>query len=140
MATKLQIFKILAACQVPVSREFIADRVGESYRNFQTQLDRWKKQGVIEEKHRLYLLTQAGELELKELEHPKVNQEPSPELKLKIADKVIQYQEEMAKATSFRIVIIEDDLNRLTEPEFKKVWGILAILIRSRGRKTGEES
>ena len=132
MATKQQIFKVLAPYQVPIHRDFIAQELGESYRRFQTQLNRWTKLGLLEEKKHRYLLTQAGRLELAELENPPAEEDKEP-LGPTYPDRVIQ--DAMAKATSFRLVIIQDDLNRLSEAEFKTVWGAIAKIIRSRGRK-----
>ncbi|MDD4984466.1 MAG: hypothetical protein PHQ43_01555 [Dehalococcoidales bacterium] len=61
MASKEQILGILAGASAPTSRVEIEKKVGESYRRFQTQLDRWVKQELIEDvgDHR-YVLTDQG--------------------------------------------------------------------------------
>lgn len=61
MATKEQIFGLLAGASGPMSRVEIAKEVGEEYQRFQTQLDRYEKQGLVEnvgEHH--YVLTEKG--------------------------------------------------------------------------------
>ena len=61
MATKEQIFGILSGASGPISRAELEEKVGESYRKFQTQLDRWMKQELVEDtgdKH--YVLTDKG--------------------------------------------------------------------------------
>jgi len=65
MATKQQIMNIIKAGNgEPVSRATIAERLGEPISNFQTQLDRWIKQELIESdgEHR-YTLTDVGSKE-----------------------------------------------------------------------------
>ncbi len=49
MASKEQILGILAGASGPMSRAQIEEKAGESYRRFQTQLDRWVKQELIED-------------------------------------------------------------------------------------------
>lgn len=61
MATKPQVYRILAAASGPTSRTELADKIGEKYGNFQSQLDRWEKDGEIEnvgDHH--YILTEKG--------------------------------------------------------------------------------
>lgn len=61
MATKEKIFSILAGASGPVGRTELEEKVGESYRRFQTQLDRWVKQELIEDTgDHHYVLTDAG--------------------------------------------------------------------------------
>lgn len=61
MATKEQIFSVLAGASGPMGRTELEDKVGESYRRFQTQLDRWEKQELVEDvgDHH-YVLTDKG--------------------------------------------------------------------------------
>lgn len=61
MASRGQIFGILAGASAPMSRTELEEKVGESYRRFQTQLDRWVKQELIEDvgDHH-YVLTDKG--------------------------------------------------------------------------------
>lgn len=61
MATKEKIFEILAGASGPMGRTELEEKVGESYRRFQTQLDRWVKQELIEDvgDHH-YVLTEKG--------------------------------------------------------------------------------
>jgi len=49
MASREQIFGILAGASGPMGRIELEEKVGESYRRFQTQLDRWEKQELIED-------------------------------------------------------------------------------------------
>ena len=132
MATKEQIFRALAPYQVPVDRKIIEKQVGESYRRFQTQLERWAKQGLVEENKHQYLLTQAGRLELAEFEKPPTEEDKGPPV-VTYPEKVIA--EAMSRTSSFRLLIIQDDLNRLSEAEFKTVWGAIAKIIRARDVK-----
>ena len=61
MASKEQIFGILAAASGAMSRAELEEKVGESYRRFQTQLDRWVKQELLEDTgDRHYALTDKG--------------------------------------------------------------------------------
>lgn len=61
MATREQIFGILAAASAPMSRHTLEEKVGESYRHFQTQLNRWEKAEYIEDKgDHNYVLTERG--------------------------------------------------------------------------------
>ena len=61
MASKEQIFGILAGASAPMSRAQLEEKVGESYRRFQTQLDRWVKQALIEDTgDHQYVLTDKG--------------------------------------------------------------------------------
>lgn len=61
MATKEQVFGVLAAASGPMSRAELEEKVGESYRTFQSQLDRWIKQGLIEDTgDHHYVLTEEG--------------------------------------------------------------------------------
>ena len=61
MASKEQIFGILAGASAPMGRIPLEEKVGESYRRFQTQLDRWVKQGLIEDTgDHQYILTDKG--------------------------------------------------------------------------------
>ena len=65
MATKQQIMNILRAADgEAVSRTVISEKLGEPISNFQTQLDRWTKQGLIDDtgEHR-YVLTEMGSKE-----------------------------------------------------------------------------
>ncbi len=61
MAKKEDIFSVLSAASAPMSRTEIGDKVGEPYRKFQTQLDRWVKQELlsVDEEHN-YTLTDKG--------------------------------------------------------------------------------
>ena len=61
MASKEQIFGILAGASGAMGRTELEEKVGESYRRFQTQLDRWEKQELIEDvgDHH-YVLTDKG--------------------------------------------------------------------------------
>jgi len=61
MATREQIFGILAGASAPMGRNELEEKVGESYRRFQTQLDRWVKQELLEDTggHH-YVLTDKG--------------------------------------------------------------------------------
>ncbi len=49
MASKEQILGFLSKASGELSRQQIEEEVGESYRRFQTQLDRWVKQGLIQD-------------------------------------------------------------------------------------------
>jgi len=61
MASKQQVFRVLAKASGPLSREELADGVGESYRGFLTQLNHWVKDGLIEDTgDQHYLLTDKG--------------------------------------------------------------------------------
>jgi len=61
MASKEQIFGIMAGASSPMSRVQLEEKVGESYRRFQTQLDRWVKQELIEDTgNHCYILTDKG--------------------------------------------------------------------------------
>ena len=65
MATKEQIFGILSGASGPMSRVELEEKVGEKYSSFQSQLDRWVKQGGLQntgEHH--YVLTDEGREEL----------------------------------------------------------------------------
>lgn len=65
MATKEQITNILKEADgKPVSRATISEKLGEPLSNFQTQLDRWVKQGLIEDtgEHN-YVFTDVGKKE-----------------------------------------------------------------------------
>ena len=64
MATKEQIFTILSGASAPMGRADLEEAVGESYRRFQTQLDRWVKQELLEDtgEHH-YVLTDKGRAE-----------------------------------------------------------------------------
>ena len=86
MATKQQIFSILAGASGPMGRLEIEEAVGERYQVFQSQLDRWVKQGLIEDKgEHHYILTDQGREEVlkrgdfKELEHEPGFEEPPKE-------------------------------------------------------------
>ena len=64
MATKERIFEILAGASAALGRKDLEEQLGESYRSFQTQLDRWVKQELIfdtGEHH--YMLTDKGRAE-----------------------------------------------------------------------------
>jgi len=64
MATKEQVFSALAAASDAMSRAQLEEAVGESYRQFQTQLGRWEKAELIEDtgEHH-YILTEKGRAE-----------------------------------------------------------------------------
>lgn len=65
MATKEQITRVLREADgKPVSRTTISEKLGEPISNFQTQLDRWVKQELIEDtgEHN-YVLTDVGKKE-----------------------------------------------------------------------------
>ena len=65
MASKEQILGELAKASGDLSRQQIEEKVGESYRRFQTQLDRWEKQELIQDvgEHH-YVITDKGRKEL----------------------------------------------------------------------------
>jgi len=65
MASKEQILGELAKASGDLSRQQIEEKVGESYRRFQTQLDRWEKQELIQDvgDHH-YVITDKGRGEL----------------------------------------------------------------------------
>lgn len=61
MASKQQVFNVLAAASGPMSRVQIAEKVGEEFRKFQTQMERWMGAGFIEDKgDEHYVLTEKG--------------------------------------------------------------------------------
>lgn len=61
MATREQIFQVLAAASGAMTRAQLEEKVGESYRKFQTQLDRWVKQELIQDTgNHTYILTDKG--------------------------------------------------------------------------------
>jgi len=78
MATKEQLFGILAGASGPMSRVELEDKVGEKYQTFQTQLDRWIKQGFVEDTgDHHYVLTDAGREEaLKRGEFKDIDEQP----------------------------------------------------------------
>jgi len=61
MATKAQIFGILAAASGPMSRAQLEEQVGVSYRKFQSQLDNWVKAESLQDTgDHNYVLTDKG--------------------------------------------------------------------------------
>jgi len=69
MATKKQILGVLAGASAPMARDKIGEAVGENYRKFQTQLDRWEKAELIkDEGEHKYILTDKGREEAAEEE------------------------------------------------------------------------
>jgi len=97
MASKEQIFGILAEASGPMSRLALEEKVGESYRRFQTQLDRWVKQELIEDtgEHH-YVLTDKGREEALEGFIEKIH------VDIPTADKVegVEGKEEETQATT----------------------------------------
>ena len=78
MASKEQIFGILAGASGSMSRVELEDKVGEKYQAFQSQLDRWVKQELLEDtgEHH-YVLTDKGREEaLKRGEFKDIDNEP----------------------------------------------------------------
>ncbi len=78
MATKEQIFGILAGASGAMSRVELEEKVGEKYSNFQSQLDRWVHQELLQDtgEHH-YILTDKGREEvLKRTEFSEVENEP----------------------------------------------------------------
>ena len=129
MATKEQIFKALAPFQDKgVDRKILGKGIGEDYRHFQSQLDRWVKQGLLGESHRQYLLTENGRKELAEMLHPGLDESSEPPGLG--AEK---------KSAYFQLSITQDDLNRLSASDFKTVWNDLGKIIRSRGQPLEEK-
>jgi len=65
MASKEQILEFLSKASGELSRQQIEEHVGESYRRFQTQLDRWVKQELIQDvgDHH-YVITDKGREDL----------------------------------------------------------------------------
>jgi len=124
MATKEQIFKVLGPCQIGLDRKRIGELIGEEYRHFQSQLNRWVKTGLLEEHEHHYLLTESGREELEKLEHPGLEES----LKTTEAP-IIQKQ-----GAYFHLLVTQDDLNRLSEPDFEATWNSLGKIIRSRGQ------
>ena len=130
MASKEQIFRALAPYQVPVDRKILEKQVGESYRRFQTQLERWAKQGLLEEKKRHhYILTSTGREELESFVHPGLEEEIQAG----------EMEGNKKQSAYFLLPITQDDLNRLSEAEFKTVWNNLGKIIRSRGYQPKED-
>jgi len=61
MASRRQILGIMAGASAPMGRAEMEEKVGESYRGFQTQLNRWETDGLIEDKgDHHYVLTEKG--------------------------------------------------------------------------------
>ena len=113
MPSKVQILKILAGEVNPLSRGTLAEKMGLStYRGFQTQLDRFKKYGLIEHnEERQYWITAKGRTELlEEFESAKLAKE---------------------QAHVF-LSITEADLAKLEQKEFNQVWEALGKIIRKR--------
>jgi len=61
MATKAQIFGVLAAASGPMTRVQLEEKVGVSYRKFQSQLDDWVKEELLQDTgDHNYVLTDKG--------------------------------------------------------------------------------
>lgn len=124
MATKEQIFKALAPFEGKgVDRKILAKGIGEDYRHFQSQLDRWVKQGLLNESKHQYFLTENGRKELEVMLHPGLDK--LEEVSGMATEKISAY---------FQLSITQDDLNRLSASDFKIVWGNIGKIIRSRGQ------
>lgn len=110
MASQAGIFKVLAESEKPLGREEIGDLVGESYRRFQTQLDRWVGRGLLDDvgDHH-YILTDKGRETLKTLGKAGT-----------------------ATSGQFYLGVRQQDLDKLSEEEFKSVWEALGKIIRAR--------
>ena len=129
MATKEQIFKALAPFQDKgPDRKILGKGIGEDYRHFQSQLDRWVKQELLKESQHRYLLTENGRKELAEMLHPGLDEAVgTPGVGIE------------KKSAYFQLSITQDDLNRLSAWEFKTVWADLGKIIRSRGQALEEK-
>lgn len=65
MANKEQILGLLAKASGALSRQQIEEEIGESYRKFQTQLDRWEKlELIVNEGDHCYVISEKGREEL----------------------------------------------------------------------------
>ena len=108
MATQYEILKVLSTNEAR-SRVDVAKAIGESYRSFQTQLDRFSHAGFIQDvgDHN-YILTKTGQHKLFDLE---VTSYLSPK---------------------FSIVITEGDFVRLDEEAYQQFWQLLGQVIRNR--------
>lgn len=125
MATKEQIFKALEPFKGKgLDRKILGKRIGEDYRHFQSQLDRWVKQELLNESKHQYLLTEKGRKELEEMLYPGLDK--SEEVSGMATEK---------KSAYFQLSITQDDLNRLSTSEFNTVWTDLGKIIRSRGER-----
>lgn len=78
MASKEQIFGVLAGASGPMSRVELEDKVGEKYQRFQSQLDRWVKQEFLKDTgDHHYILTDTGREEaLRKGEFKDIDEEP----------------------------------------------------------------
>src|SRR4030042_2963828 len=107
MASQAGIFKVLAEAEHPLGREEIGNLVGESYRVFQTQLDRWVNRKLLEDvgDHH-YMLTDKGRDLLKTLGKAAA-----------------------ASLGQFYLGVRQQDLDQLTDEDFKSVWEALGKII-----------
>jgi len=79
VATKEQIFGILAGASAPMSRVELGAKIGTDYRSFQTQLDRWVKQKTLEDAgDHHYVLTDTGREEALQDEFKEIPGEEMP--------------------------------------------------------------
>ena len=129
MATKELIFKALAPFKDKgVDRKILGKGIGEDYRHFQSQLNRWVHQELLEESQHRYLLTEKGRKDLAEMLHPGLDESLGP-----------PGVETEKKSAYFQLSITQDDLNRLPASDFKTVWNDLGKIIRSRGQPLEEK-
>ena len=120
MPTKAQILGVLDKEEAPVGREKLATILGEpTYRNFQTQLDRFELQGLVTHNEadgkREYWITELGKIALTEPELGRFA--PSP--------------------GRMYITITESDLTNLSENEFGVVWKAIGVIVRKRNKTLG---
>lgn len=110
MASQAGIFKVLAESAGPLGRDEIGDLVGESYRTFQTQPNRWLAQGLLDDigDHH-YMLTDKGRETFKTLGKAGA-----------------------ASPGQFYLGVRQQDLDQLSDEEFRSVWEALGKIIRGR--------
>jgi len=110
MATILQILRCLSSSQAK-SRKDLESQLGQSYRTFQTQLDRLCKTGTIQDiGDHYYLLTEPGN------------------------DRLMEFEVTSYNPPRFSIIISENDLARLDDSEFEQAWHLIGHVIRNQYR------
>ena len=110
MPTKEEILRVIPGEGEPISREVIAEVLGETtYRGFQTQLDRFEKYGLIRDMgDHHYLKTEIGDKALSEETH----------------------QRELSQ--QFSLTINQSDLAVMEEKDFLILWRMFGQIVRKR--------
>lgn len=117
MPTQKEILIVLATKNTAVEREEIGRILGESYRKFQTPLDRMESRGLVTQENHEYTITNKGRLSIG-----------------------VMKENESTESGRFSFYITEIDISRLDESSFAQTWECLGKIVKNRSREVSADT